>query len=80
MGIGDNGILAVGADKTAVTLAMIGEMVDSDSELISVYYGEDIDEATAQALVEQINENFPGPDVELQPSGQPIYSYIISVE
>ncbi len=80
MGIGDSGILAVGADKTEVTLDMVNEMVDDSSELISVYYGEDIDEDTAQALVEKLNAKFPEQDVELQPGGQPIYSYIISVE
>jgi len=80
MGIGDKGILAVGQDMETVTLDMISEMVDEDSELISVYYGSDIDEAAAEALVANLEEVYPDCDIELQMGGQPIYYYVISVE
>lgn len=80
MGIGDSGILAVGTDKTQVTIDMVGAMIDDTSELISVYYGEDIDEETAGKLAEELTAKFSGQDVELQFGGQPVYSYIISVE
>ncbi|MBR5361449.1 MAG: DAK2 domain-containing protein, partial [Lachnospiraceae bacterium] len=80
MGIGDAGILANGKDMDEVVMAMIDEMVDDDSELISVYYGEDIEEDKASDLSDLISEKYPDVDVELQPGGQPIYYYIISVE
>lgn len=80
MGIGDAGILSVGPDKKEVTLDMVGKMVSEDSELISVYYGEDVDEDTANALADELSSRFDGVDVELQFGGQPVYSYIISVE
>ncbi len=80
MGIGDAGILAVGPDKTEVTMDMVTQMISDDSELISVYYGEDVDEETAGALVDALTARFDGVDVELQAGGQPVYSYIISVE
>ncbi len=80
MGIGDSGILTVGPDKMKVTVDMVGELIDDSSELISVYYGEDVDEATAQKLAATLTEKYSGQDVELQFGGQPVYSYIISVE
>ena len=80
MGIGDSGILAVGTDKTQVTIEMVDAMIDDSSELISVYYGEDVDEEDANKLAEELSARFSGQDVELQFGGQPVYSYIISVE
>ncbi len=80
MGIGDSGILSVGTDKITVTLDMLNEMVDDSSELISIYYGEDVDESVAQNLADLASERFGGVEVELQYGGQPIYSYIVSVE
>lgn len=80
MGIGDHGILAVGEDMKAVTMDMLHEMIDDMSELISVYYGSDVEEADAEALKADIEAAFPECDVELQYGGQPIYYYVISVE
>lgn len=80
MGIGDAGILSVGADMEEVTLKMVEEMMDEDSELISVYYGSDVEETDAEQLKKKIEQMNPGCDVELQYGGQPIYYYIVSVE
>ena len=80
MGIGDRGILAVGTQKDAVTLDMIRNMIDEDSELISIYYGCDVTEDEAEALRASVESTFDSCDVELQQGGQPIYSYIVSVE
>ena len=80
MGIGDAGILAVGPDMNAVIYSMVDEMVDEESELISVYYGEEITEEAAQAICDTISEKYDSCDVELQYGGQPIYYYVISVE
>lgn len=80
MGIGDKGILAVGSDMKSVTIEMMREMVDDLSELISIYYGSDVEEADAEALRKELEEAYPSCDVELQYGGQPIYYYVISVE
>ena len=80
MGIGDKGILAVGRDMLNVTERMVAEMVDDDSELISIYYGSDVTEEDAEILRENIESAYPSCDVELQYGGQPIYYYVISVE
>ncbi len=80
MGIGDAGIISVGRDIKDTTLDMISALVDDDSELISIYYGEDIDEDAANALADAISEKYPNVDVEVNPGGQPIYYYLVSVE
>lgn len=80
MGIGDTGILSVEKDIESATTALIDALVDEDSELISIYYGEDIAEEDAEALAAQVEEKYPDVDVEIQNGGQPIYYYVLSVE
>lgn len=80
MGIGDKGMLSVGRDMKEVTEKMIAAMVDEDSELISIYYGADVEESVAEELSARIEETYPDCDVELQFGGQPIYYYLVSVE
>lgn len=80
MGIGDSGILAVGADRDAVALNTIEGMLTDDSELISIYYGSDVTENAAEAFRSRVAEQYPSCDVELQYGGQPIYYYVMSVE
>ena len=80
MGIGDSGILAVGGEISDVAFDMLDKMMNDDLELISVYYGDEVDEKEAEALRERISEKYPQCDVELQFGGQPIYYYIVSAE
>lgn len=80
MGIGDKGILSVGRDMRFVAEEMVSGMVDDMSELISIYYGSDVEEADAESLRAGIESAYPSCDVELQYGGQPIYYYVISVE
>ncbi len=80
MGIGDKGILAVSKDLTTAVKDMLAEMVEESSELICIYYGSDVSEEDAAAMQQTVQEAFSGVDVELQPGGQPIYYYIVSVE
>lgn len=80
MGIGDSGLLAIGDEVMAVTKEMIGRMVDEDSELISVYYGEDVTEEAAEQLGDELMKSYPDCDVEINYGGQPIYYCVVSVE
>ena len=80
MGIGDSGILAVGEGLEETTLEMFKELVDDMSEIISIYYGEEVDEAVANELGEKVGEMFPACDVEVHFGGQQIYYYVVSVE
>ena len=80
MGIGDHSILAVGKEIAETTKETIRLMTDEDSELISIYYGEDVSEDDAQALGEALEEEYPDCEIEVYPGGQPIYYYVVSVE
>lgn len=80
MGIDDAGIQAVGQDITEVVKDLIGAMADEDSELLSIYYGNDVEEEKANALVEAVQEAYPDFEVEVHAGGQPIYYYILSLE
>ena len=80
MGIGDKGILAVGQGIEDITVETLKEMVDEDTEIISIYYGADVTEEDAEALCERLEELYPDFDVEINQGGQPIYYYVVSVE
>mgnify|MGYP000760489759 FL=1 len=80
MGIGDKGILAVGGNKEKVAEATIAEMMSDEAEVISIYYGADTSEESAEALAASVEELYPDCEVEVNRGGQPIYYYIISVE
>lgn len=80
MGIGDKSILSVGTDLKATTLEMVDAMVDGDSAIVSIYFGSDSDEDSANELAAAIEEKYPDVEVEVNDGGQPIYYYVISVE
>ena len=80
MGIGDNGILATGKGIEDITFESLKKIVEEDTEIISIYYGEDVSEEDAEKLRARAAEEFASCDVELQYGGQPIYYYILSAE
>ena len=80
MGIGDAGILSVGTDIAETTKAMLAEMIDEESMMVSIYFGADVAEADAEKLAGEISELYPDVDVDTHFGGQPIYYYVISVE
>ena len=80
MGIGDKSILSVGTDLKATTLEMVDAMVDEDSAIVSIYFGSDSDEDSANELAAAIEEKYPDVEVEVNDGGQPIYYYVLSVE
>ena len=80
MGIGDHGILSAGGDIETVSLQLLKNMLDEDSELVSIYYGSDVDQEAAEAFFTKAQELSSDVDMELHFGGQPIYYYIISVE
>ena len=80
MGVGDKGILAVGEDIVDTAIRSAQQMIDDDTELISVYYGEDVTEDDAQNLASKLEDECKGVEVELNAGNQPVYYYIISAE
>ncbi len=80
MGMGDSAILSVGKDMQDVVKDMVSQLVEEESAIVSVYYGQEIEEAAAQVLGEELGEQYPQCEVEVHYGGQPIYYYLISVE
>ena len=80
MGIGDHGILAVGTAIETTTKDMLAQLVDEDSELISLYYGEDISDEEAEKFTAELEALYPDMDVDVHSGGQPIYYYVLAVE
>ncbi len=80
MGIGDSGILSAGTELETVMLEMIDAMVDEDSAIISIYYGEDATEEQAGRIAELLGEKYPDMEVEINNGSQPVYYYVVSVE
>ena len=80
MGIGDHGILAEGTEVEQTALELLNAMLDEESELISIYFGQDVEKAAAEQFLAKAEEAHPDVDIELHFGGQPIYYYVISVE
>lgn len=80
MGIGDSGILAVGQSVEETTKEMLAQLVDEDTELISLYYGQDVQEESTENFAQEIEDLYPDVDVDVHSGGQPIYYYVLSVE
>lgn len=79
IGIGNKQILCKGDEINMVACELVGKLVD-DSDIITVYYGEDVEEVTAEALRQTLEDQYDDMDVELVYGGQPVYYYILSIE
>jgi len=80
IGISGGEIKFTGTDIHTVTEDLLSEMVNEESELISIYYGKDTTKEDAEVLAEDIAAVFEECDVEIHYGGQPLYYYIVSVE
>lgn len=80
MALGDDGLLAVAKEKDQAVLEAVKAMVNDESEIITIYYGQDIPEEEAEALAARIRKAYSQVETELQYGGQPIYYYFLSVE
>lgn len=80
MGIDDNGIQSVGVDINEVIKELVSFMSDDSSELLSIYYGSDVNEQDAENIKAILEKEYPDYEIDVYNGGQPIYYYIISVE
>ncbi|MBQ7536141.1 MAG: DAK2 domain-containing protein [Stomatobaculum sp.] len=80
MAIGDYGMLTIGKTVAQTVLDAIGEISSEDTELITLYYGENVSSEEAEEVQEAVRERFPDAEVELNYGGQPVYYYFISAE
>lgn len=80
IGISDGKVLSNGKDIEKVSFQLVENIVNEDASLISIYYGNGIEEDQANNLANIIQEEFEDLDVEILYGGQPLYYYIFSVE
>lgn len=80
LAISSSKILASSADLNETTMAMIDELIDEDTSLVTLYLGEDAQKALADDLIEKLEEKYPDVDFEAIESKQALYYYIISLE
>ena len=79
MGIKEKDIIISTKDKLEATKKLLDALVDADSEIVTLIYGEGVDEAQAQEIVQYIDDTY-GIEVEVNNGQQPVYSFIIGVE
>lgn len=80
LGLVENKIITVGKKANEICEKIIAEMIDSDSGLISVYKGKDINDKECSSFVKMLEEKYPELDVLSYDGKQPLYYYIVSVE
>lgn len=80
IGIAHGDIVSVGSEVTEVTRELIEELVNEDHSLITLYYGEDVDEEDGEKLLKELEEQYEDLDIELVYGGQPLYYYLVSLE
>jgi len=80
MGLGGKTILSVGTNIKDTTIELIKALIDEDTQLVSLYYGEEVTEEVAQELADVVSSDYPNIDVDVQYGGQPIYYFLVSAE
>ncbi len=80
MGIAEKKIVSSGKDLVEVTKCLLDEMIDEDSEIITLLQGEDVTDDQTEELLQYIEETYADVEVDQHYGGQPLYSYLLSVE
>ena len=80
LGLQESRVEVVGQDVEAVALELLQKTVNDGSEVITIFYGQDVSQEQAQALHDKVVAAYPSCDVDMLPGGQPLYFYLFSVE
>jgi DAK2 domain fusion protein YloV len=80
IGIGDGSIRIKGKSVADVTFDLIMSMLEEDSEIITIFYGQDVDADDAKLLADRLKQQLDDCEIELHAGGQPVYYYIIAIE
>ena len=80
IGIAESKLMDAGDSVDEITTSLVEKLVDEDSAIITLFYGEDVTEDDANNLRDELEEKFEDLDIELYYGGQPLYYYLISVE
>jgi len=80
MGIFEKNIVVSNHNRLEVTLALLSQMVDEDTEIVTVFYGDDVNEDEVESISEFVESNYKDVELEVLEGNQPVYSYIIAIE
>ncbi|MEH7106807.1 DAK2 domain-containing protein [Bacillus sp. JJ1764] len=80
MGISEGKIVIKNKDKVQAAEELLEQMIDEDSEILTIIYGEDVSKESVNQLTEFVEEKFPDVEIETHNGGQPLYSFIFSIE
>ncbi len=80
MGIFEKNIVVSDHSRLEVTLSLLSQMVDEDTEIVTVFYGDDVNEVEVEKISEFIDANYKNVELEILEGNQPVYSYIIAIE
>ncbi|OOM78262.1 DAK2 domain-containing protein [Clostridium sp. BL-8] len=80
LGLVEGKIKEVGEDKKEVAGKVLDDMIDEESELITVYYGEEVSDEEAKNFENELQEKYDDLDIQFYKGNQPLYYYLISVE
>lgn len=80
IGLSEKEILSCEKDANTATINLIKSMIDKNSEIVSIFYGEDIKQDKADLFKEELQYEFTDLEIEFYYGGQPIYQYLVSIE
>jgi len=80
LGIADGQIVAVEESIKETTMNLVEEMLDDESEIITLFYGEDMSSQDAEDIASDLESSYPDCEIELHSGGQPLYYFIIAIE
>lgn len=80
LGMYEGNIKAVGLDIEDIAFKLLEEMVSEEDEILTIFYGEELEEAQAQALADKVRQRYGDIDIEVHYGGQPLYYYIFAIE
>lgn len=80
MGIVDDNIITSHADRVTTVLHTLRNMIDEDSEIVTLIFGEESNQTESEEIADTISKEYSDIEVDIQKGNQPVYSYLISVE
>ena len=80
IGILEKDIVTTNKDKLVVLIDLVDKMVDDYSSIITLIYGQDVEESEALIVKKTLEEKYPDLDLDVRAGGQPVYSFLIGVE
>lgn len=80
LGLVEGKIKRVGEEKSTVAKLVLEDIIDEDSELVTIYYGEDVTDEEAEKFVSELEEKYDELDIQCYKGNQPLYYFLMSVE